>query len=336
MQTIRLITTDRSLPGWRSLGSKLREIRLSLSTIKGSNFRILVVYQEITPEVVNGRITHRWMDGLRATLAKPDQVDFVAFHMSNAQRKAWGIQPSLRGAYQVDDDLVHEFYFWADENTRREGYNQFVQTFLHEFRHGFMRGCGLPDDTHEQHADGDIRDAFRVLSMEAYNPRARLIERRETLIEKLNRLIMPTKPTTIFHPVQFVPRIVSQKYGVSSSRYPRTRRHIGTDYPLPVGTPLYAPWDGEVTTVGTHKDLGFFLHYTYEKDGQVWEERWCHLRAMPTTGRFKRGAVVTYSGNTGMSTGPHLHREVWRNDVRVDLITKANWSQMTVDPELIN
>lgn len=195
MTPIKLITTDRSLPRWRSLPSKLAAIVRELNTIEGADFRIDVEYRDIIPAVVNHRITHEWMDSLVSQVGG----EFVALHMSAAQAKKWGIRPAIRGASQIDDDLVHEFYQWADEDTRRDRRNQFEQTFMHEFRHGFMRGTGLPDNTHELHADGDIRGAFHGLRMADYSPRQRLIEHKLTLIDKLRIIIKSmTNNTTLY------------------------------------------------------------------------------------------------------------------------------------------
>lgn len=327
---IKLITTDKSLLSWRSLGQKLKAIIAELNQIEGAKFTIDIEYRNVTPTVANGYITHAWMDELRKDV--PANYQFVAFHMSVAQSVRWGIEPGMRGAHQRDKDKIGEFYFWADEKTRRGRLNQFIQTFLHEFRHAFMYETTLPDDTHDQHVDGDIRGSFKALKLADYNPSR---EEQLGVIASLKARIaslLAKPPLPLLHPVPGVPR-VTQAYGVPSTRYKLTGRHIGTDYGIPVGTGLVAPWDGLVTTVGTHPALGFFLHFEYTHNSQKFEERWCHLRELPKTGAYKRGELVAFSGNTGMSTGPHLHREKWYNDVRLDLINKNNWSQFTLDPE---
>lgn len=167
--SILLVTTDASLPRWRSLRYKLNTIRKELNTIEGADFIIKVhSCPKMVPQVVDGRITHRWMDELVRTIG--GEFAHVALHMSNRQAKKWKIEPGLRGASQIDRDDVHEFYFWADEDSRRLKLNQFIQTFLHEFRHGFMRGCGLPDDTHARHADRTLYGDFKGLRLAQFKP----------------------------------------------------------------------------------------------------------------------------------------------------------------------
>lgn len=194
-QPILFITLDRTCTRWRSLEKKLQTVEAELNTMKGASFFIDVEHRDLAPAVYQGRITHEWMDSISHAEHKRG-YDFVAIHMSNGQRQGWGIKP--RGSYHEDTDLIHECYFWADENTRRAGYNQFEQTFLHELRHGLVRGMGLPDDTHQVHEDGDIRGSFAHLYMDDYSPLARNLERQVSLLQKtldLLKRMTNLKPT---------------------------------------------------------------------------------------------------------------------------------------------
>ena len=60
---------------------------------------------------------------------------------------------------------------------------------------------------------------------------------------------------------------ISQAYGVESSIYKLTGRHIGTDYAVPVGTSIKAPKRGEIVVAGHSASLGYFCHYKYTDNG---------------------------------------------------------------------
>jgi murein DD-endopeptidase MepM/ murein hydrolase activator NlpD len=84
--------------------------------------------------------------------------------------------------------------------------------------------------------------------------------------------------------------------------------HTGIDFPVSYGTTVMAATDGVVSTKW-NSAYGNMLILT-EKDGtETW---YCHLssyRVAPGT-TVKAGDPIAYSGNSGNSTGPHLHFEV--------------------------
>ncbi len=88
--------------------------------------------------------------------------------------------------------------------------------------------------------------------------------------------------------------------------------HRGIDIANHRGTPIIATADGKVKTVGTFGSLGKLIVLDH---GYGFISRYGHLQkwAVKRGQRVKRGDVIGYMGNTGYSTGPHLHYEVWRN-----------------------
>jgi murein DD-endopeptidase MepM/ murein hydrolase activator NlpD len=81
--------------------------------------------------------------------------------------------------------------------------------------------------------------------------------------------------------------------------------HYGTDFGVPVGTPIVAPDDGVVWMAGWGGDAGIMVAIN---SGNV-QHKLMHLSATKVKpgDKVKRGQVVGLSGNTGYSTGPHLH-----------------------------
>ncbi len=108
------------------------------------------------------------------------------------------------------------------------------------------------------------------------------------------------------------------RYGVGVGNY-----HGAIDIPVPTGTPVYAAQDGVVIIsayMGSYGNLILIDH------GGGIATAYAHnsVRVARVGDHVKRGQVVSRSGNTGVSTGPHLHFEVRRGGVRVDPLGYVN------------
>lgn len=91
--------------------------------------------------------------------------------------------------------------------------------------------------------------------------------------------------------------------------------HAGTDFACPVGTPVLACWDGLVRGAGPGLGPeGTFAVIMGERDGKPFEHLYFHLSetVLQFGQTVKAGDRVGYSGNTGNSTGPHLHFQLQR------------------------
>ena len=85
--------------------------------------------------------------------------------------------------------------------------------------------------------------------------------------------------------------------------------HEGMDFSAPIGTPVYATGDGKVTDAGWNQGYGNSIDINH---GYDYLTRYAHLsKIMVKKGQdIKRGDLIGLVGNTGKSTGPHLHYEV--------------------------
>ena len=98
-----------------------------------------------------------------------------------------------------------------------------------------------------------------------------------------------------------------------------TRAHRGTDFAAPVGTPIKASGDGVIERADY---WGSFGNYIRIRHNNTYKTAYAHLhkfaRGIRSGTRVKQGQIIGYVGNTGRSTGPHLHYEVHVNGKQVD------------------
>jgi len=112
--------------------------------------------------------------------------------------------------------------------------------------------------------------------------------------------------------------IISQIYGAYSNLY-KSKYHNGLDIgSLPVGSPIFAADDGKVTAVDNNDGSTYWQKYQYGRHVLIAHSNnlstlYAHLSvvAVKKGDAVKRGDLIGYSGNTGYSTGPHLHFGVY-------------------------
>lgn len=100
--------------------------------------------------------------------------------------------------------------------------------------------------------------------------------------------------------------------------YKVKKMHNGIDFAASIGTPVYATADGTVSKVEVRfSGYGKLVEIDH---GFGYRTRYAHMHdfAVKKGQNVKRGDLIGYVGNTGLSTAPHLHYEVLINDQRVD------------------
>tara|TARA_Y100000590_G_C15702097_1_gene1007185 strand:- start:1042 stop:2340 length:1299 start_codon:yes stop_codon:yes gene_type:complete len=97
------------------------------------------------------------------------------------------------------------------------------------------------------------------------------------------------------------------------------KMHRGTDFAAPTGTPVMASGDGTIKKAGWCGGGGNCVKI---KHNSTYSTVYAHLskfgRGIKKNVKVKQGQVIGYVGNTGMSTGPHLHYEVIENGKKVN------------------
>ena len=105
-------------------------------------------------------------------------------------------------------------------------------------------------------------------------------------------------------------RAMASGYGVRHDPiYGTTKFHEGMDFSAPIGTPVYATADGRVATASWQGLYGNLIEIDH---GFNYLTRYAHLSRIEVQPgqEVHRGDLIGRVGNTGKSTGPHLHYEV--------------------------
>ena len=107
--------------------------------------------------------------------------------------------------------------------------------------------------------------------------------------------------------------------GLISRIYDSETKHFGIDIVNIEGTPIFATADGQVVFSGFSNDYGnsiildhqngYLSHYYHNQEN-----------FFKRGDSVKAGDVIAKLGNTGMSTGPHLHFEIWKDGNSIDPI----------------
>ncbi|KIE64252.1 Cell wall endopeptidase, family M23/M37 [Candidatus Riesia pediculischaeffi PTSU] len=96
--------------------------------------------------------------------------------------------------------------------------------------------------------------------------------------------------------------------------------HKGIDLPMPVGTSVLSVANGTVFTAKYSNIAGYFI-VIHHKNRLI--TKYMHLfKLLVKPGqKVKKGERIGLSGNTGRTTGPHLHYEIWIGEEAIDPLT---------------
>lgn len=147
----------------------------------------------------------------------------------------------------------------------------------------------------------------------------------EDLRLQVNPSALPVaRPGVLGLPVEIPPARLTQKYGNTSFVRRNGRSwHNGVDFGAPLGTPLLAAESGRVIATGDQDNYktngkrlcnkGAYGKFIMVKHENNLTTMYAHLSSIKAKigDQVARGDIIGYSGNTGRSTGPHLHFVVY-------------------------
>ena len=149
----------------------------------------------------------------------------------------------------------------------------------------------------------------------------------ETNVEYTNEVIItPAQPTVIAVGTLTQPEYIRPIVSGSLSSYYGDRDgefHKGVDWAVNQGTVVNAAAEGTVTRAGWYGGYGYCVDIAHDNGTMT---RYGHLSEINVTvgQRVSQGQAIALSGNTGNSTGPHLHFEIWVNNGAVNPLDYVN------------
>lgn len=149
-----------------------------------------------------------------------------------------------------------------------------------------------------------------IIQSKSFNDLAVMVSNKEKMLASIPS-IMPVDKNKVK---------VSSGFGWRQNPFTRSgsQFHPGIDLAGKIGTPIYATGDGVVIDpFGSMTGYGIAIVIDH---GYGFETLYAHLsKSLVKPGeKVKRGQIIGYLGNTGPSTGPHLHYEVIRNGQKVN------------------
>ncbi len=185
----------------------------------------------------------------------------------------------------------------------------------------------IPEDTWKGGVGGS--EKFTEMTVEELNETSRRVEELTYKLELQSKSLdkLMTSSEKMKERMKRIPSIRPVAGGIVSGFGNRIHpinkvRHVhtGIDFMAKSGTPVVATADGEVVISGI-KGNGYGIHVDINH-GYGYVTKYAHLSKVSVSvgQKIKRGDVIGYTGNTGLSKGPHLHYEIEKNGQKINPI----------------
>ncbi|MCR4917446.1 MAG: M23 family metallopeptidase [Alphaproteobacteria bacterium] len=237
--------------------------------------------------------------------------DLPFFERMAFKQKTW---EDIESVYDNDGNCVSGCAFvmpkWEDEVADMEKQNQLVHQNLIE-QHGYTENS---DGTLTPPVEQPITPKTPVL-----NPPAPPVVVPEPPVPpacKNRNASFGKRDIPYGNPLGYKACITSD-YGVTRTLDGETKTHHGIDFGVREGTPVYAAGNGVVNKVvinkknGKNEGCGTFVKIKHQSGDDVYYTIYCHLQydsvLVKEGDTLLAGCLIAKSGNTGHSTGPHLH-----------------------------
>jgi murein DD-endopeptidase MepM/ murein hydrolase activator NlpD len=285
-------------------GSDAKQLSIGWKTIIGVTVAAFTVILLLTIGII-GIFTDVFHNTRISHLSKANTV--LSTQLSSMEENVSGLEEVVKKIEKDDEDLrVFVDLPPHAEDTRRLGVGG----------RSFSTYATSSLDTKIREKAFEVNQAIDDLSRRLeYAKRSR-----ETIQEKYtsDRFLLSTTPS--IRPV--IGGRVSAPYGLRVDPFiEKYKAHEGIDFSISRGTPVYATAEGKVIeVVARHRPNKGYGKYVVIDHGNGYHTKYAHLqRSLVKEGqRIKRHETIGLVGDTGRSTGPHLHYEVIKEGMKIN------------------
>jgi murein DD-endopeptidase MepM/ murein hydrolase activator NlpD len=258
---------------------------------------------------------------------------FVSTIPSPEEKQLTQDKSHMEAQYKVLDRQLQEFQYVMNDLQQRDDNLYRVIFQADPIPLSVRRGSSADTQYYEQLLDmtnseivvstskklNELKKELYIQS-KSYDELVLLAKNKETMLENLPA-IQPVLNKNLMR--------MASGYGWRIDPIYHTRRfHAGMDFTAPVGTDIYATGNGTVSGAGWEQGYGNCVQIDH---GYGYVTLYAHMNAIKVRvgQKLKRGDVIGMIGNTGKSTGPHLHYEV---HYKGEIMNPQNYYYLDLSP----
>lgn len=211
----------------------------------------------------------------------------------------------------VNKDFIfkEEFLLLIEERVGKIGYVQSIYTNIKNKIEEINTKVNLIKE------NGDVKTENS--SIEYIENPIKILDENGKLLEESSSISYEKKIEEINNKTEFVLPLkgeitITSNFGNRTSQYANVSKyHTGIDFSANIGTEIIASTEGTVVEVSSEGDYG--IHLKIERDEIITLYAHCSEILVKEGDVVSQGQIIAKTGNTGNTTGPHLHFEIRKN-----------------------